>query len=214
MAKEEKAANTANTSNNIDLEEAKHERQQESDKKRNVLVEYDGENYQVKNEGDEKPIYESHDRLATIEFAKKIAEEHNIDMIISDHAKEAERKEKEESKRNSDREGEKRHEHRSEKRHEERREKRRYEERETEGPRNIIVEDDGRYYIVRNEGDRAKLYESKDKEATLDFARKVAKDHEVDLIVLDRHRHVRLEEKYSSDQEEKKHDRSSGEEKR
>jgi hypothetical protein len=203
MTKEREAENTANNENTnsndmpLDAESAKQERQQESDTKKNLRMEYDGKYFQVMNEGDEKPMYESEVGDATMEFAQKVAEEHNVDLVISDRVKEALKRQQEEESASHDREGE-RHESRSEsERHESRNEGRRYEERDTEGPRNVIVEDDGRYYIVRNEGDRAKLYESRDKDATLDFARKMAQEHEVDLIVLDRDRRVQLEEQYN-----------------
>lgn len=200
MAKEQGSENTANKENNnnnnelpIDPETAKQERQQENGYKRNVIVEFTGKYFMVKNEGDDRPIYESETGEATLEFAKKIADEHNVELIISDRAKEGLMKQKEEAeqernRKNNTRSG--------------KREDRRRGERKTEGPRSIVVEDDGKYYIVRNEGDRAKLYESQDKEATLEFARKMAQQHEVDLIMMDRDRRVVLEEKYNNVRQE------------
>lgn len=206
--------NNDNTSpgNETNAGEAKQERQQENDRKKKICVEYDGKNYIVKNEGDEAPMYESHDKEATVDFARKVAEEHNVEMVIDDRVNEAaEREEREEARKE-----ERREENRDDKRETssrdrssrgrdrdgrkgDRAEMRRYEENRSEdGPRNVLVEDDGKYYIVRNEGDSARLYESEDKEATIDFARKMAKEHEVDLIVLDRDRYVRLEEKYNN----------------
>lgn len=218
MAKEHEAEKAANNENDnghdhpIDAEAAKQERQQESETKRTILVDFAGKYFTVMNEGDEKPMYESEDGDATIEFARKVAEEHNVDVVISDRVKEGMKKQAQEAERDLDRKEERelRDEERERRDEERRNEGRRYEERDTEGPRNVIVDDDGKYYIVRNEGDRAKLYESQDKEATLDFARRMAQEHEVDLIVLDRDRRVRLEEKHSK----KDDDRQQSEERK
>ena len=172
-------------------EQAKQERQQQSESKKDIYVEFTGKYYIVKTQGDSSAMYESEDKEATLDFANKVAEEHNVKVILDERI-ETEASRDEERK---PAEGERSREHSERRRHEERRE-------DEEGPRSVIIEDDGRYYIVRNDGDRAKLYESKDKEASLDFARKVAQDHQVDLIMLDRDRYVIMEEKYSDGREE------------
>jgi len=165
-------------------EEAKHERQQPNGNKKNIYVEFTGKYYIVKNEGDAAALYESEDKEASLDFANKVAEEHNVKVILD------ERIDKEEDKSDQPA-GEGRREHGEKRRYRERRE-------DEEGPRNVIIEDDGKYYIVRNDGDKAKLYESRDKKASLDFARKVAKDHEVDLVMLDRDSYIVLEESYNN----------------
>lgn len=174
-------------SNYGDPEAAKQERQQDNGKKKSVCVECDGENYRVKNEGDESYLYESQDKEATLDFARKLAEEHNVDMIVDDRV-------------NEDRSGDDRKERMDDSSGEESREGQKFREDrgENEGPRNILVEEEGRYYVVRNEGDHAKLYESTDKEATIEFARKVAESHGIDLLVIDRDKRVVTEEKYSN----------------
>lgn len=178
-------------------EEAKHERQQPNGNKKNVYVEFTGKYYIVKNEGDEAALYESEDKEASLDFANKVAEEHNVKVILDERIEKDDRNHKPvKGKRAKDRS-----------------ERRRYEERreDEEGPRDVIIEDDGRYYIVRNDGDRAKLYESEDKEASLDFARKVAADHEVDLIMLDRDRYIVLEESYNREtKEQQQQDEKTG----
>lgn len=181
-------------------EEAKQERQQPNGNKKNIFVEFTGKYYIVKNEGDEATLYESEDKEASLDFANKVAEEHNVKVILDERIKKDEGR--------SDRPAERKSRHRKEKH----RYEGKYEEKEgEEGPRNVIVEDDGKYYIVRNEGDRAKLYESEEREASLDFARKMAKDHAVDLVMIDRDRYVVFEESYkdSDTEEEQEQDREA-----
>ena len=175
-------AEQENNTNDHTAEQAKQERQQPSDSKKNIYVEFTGKYYIVKNEGNESAMYESEDREATLDFANKVAEEHNVKVILDERIGEEDNRSPETGEGHG------------------RAERRRYDEREEneEGPRKVIIEDDGRYYIVRNDGDKAKLYESKDKEASLDFARKVASDHGVDLVMLDRDKYIVLEESYSN----------------
>jgi REP element-mobilizing transposase RayT len=176
-----------NTTNNNAAEEAKQSRQQPNDNKKNVHVRYTGKYYIVQNDGDDAVLYESEQKEASLDFAQKVADEHNVEVVLDGRMGEDEDK--------SDRPGgEERKDHSERRRHEERKD-------DAEGPRNVLIEDDGKYYIVRNDGDRAKLYESEDKEASLDFARKVAKDHQVDLVMIDRDGYIILEERYNGNGE-------------
>lgn len=202
-----KASNSNNADENTgsnygDPEAAKQERQQDNGKKKRVCVECDGDTYRVKNEGDDAHLYESHDKEATLDFAQKLAEEHNVEMVVDDRLKD----DREDRNSNEDRDSVKASADKEDSSGEESREGKRFREdrSENEGPRNILVEEEGRYYVVRNEGDHAKLYESTDREATIEFARKVAESHGIDLLVIDRDKRVVTEEKYTNESEDDK----------
>lgn len=101
----------------------------------------------VKNEGDSAVLFSASEKEKAVKFAKGMAKEHEIKLVVYDD------------------------------------EKKKQEKVQTEKEPVIYVEKEGEDWVVRNEGDSATLFRASDKEASLKFAKEMAKNHEVKLVV-------------------------------